>query len=159
MRSMRLYSHVRLIVVIVGALLAACAPPPKAVEPPPPDPTADASYGQAVRELAALGSEARALLAKGSDDAAAAVITRGQPLIAKVLAAPHPTLAAMEAASDLDQLYGRMLLANKNYGWARLQFQKNRSRWVNWRPRTQETARRKKQAEIGLAECDRALAK
>ena len=87
------------------------------------------------------------------------MITRGQPLITKVLAAPHPTLAAMETASDLDQLYGRMLLANKNYGWERMQFQKNRSRWVNWRPQTEGTARRKKQAEAAIAECDRALAK
>jgi hypothetical protein len=149
----------RLSVVMLGALLAGCAPPPKAAEAPPPDPTADASYGQAVGELAALGREAGGLLAKGRNDAAAAVITKGQPLITKVLAAPHPTLAAMEAASDLDQLYGRMLLANKNYGWARLQFQKDRSRWVNWRPQTQETARRKKQAEAALAECDRALAR
>ena len=149
----------RLTVVIVGALLAGCAPPPKAVETPRPDPTTDASYAQAVGELAALASEAEGLLAKGKSDGAATVITRGQPLIPKVLAAPHPTLAAMEAASDLDQLYGRMLLANKNYGWARLQFQKNRSRWVNWRPQTKETARRKKQAEMALTECDQALAK
>ena len=149
----------RVIFAIVGVLLAGCAPAPKAVEMPRPDPTSDPSYGQAVEELAALAREAEGLLAQGTSDRAAALITKGQPLITRVLAAPHPTLAAMEAASDLDQLYGQMLLANKNYGWARLLFQKNRSRWVNWRPQTEETARRKKQAEASIAECDRALAR
>jgi hypothetical protein len=132
--------------------------PPKKVEAPAPDPTADASYGDAVAKIAGLARDAKTLLAAGKNDAAAAAITKGQPLITQVLAAPHPTLAALEAASDLDELYGRMLLANKNYGWARLVFQKNRSRWMNWRPQTDDTARRKKQAEAGISECDRAIA-
>jgi hypothetical protein len=139
--------------------LVGCAPAPKPVEAPRADPTAEASYGEAVAELAAMAQDAKKLMAAGKNDAAASVITKGQPLIAKVLEAPHPTLAAMEAASDLDQLYGRMLLANKNYGWARLLFQKNRSRWVHWRPQTEETARRMRDAEAGIAECDRAIAK
>ena len=45
----------------------------------------------------------------------------------------------METVSDLDQLYGQMLLANRNYGWARLVFQKNRARWKTWKPATSET--------------------
>ncbi len=65
----------------------------------------------------------------------------------------------MEAASDLDQLYGRMLFAEQNYGWARLQFQKNVARWRNWRPPTPETARRLKLAASAIAECDRQLSK
>src|ERR1035441_1397285 len=72
--------------------------------------------------------------------------TQGQPLSLRLLAAPRPTLAAMEAASDLDHLYAAMLLANKNYGWARLAFQKNVSRWKYWRPQTPDTARRLKAA-------------
>jgi hypothetical protein len=140
-------------------LLAACGETPKKVEAPPRDPTLDSSYGDAVAELAAAGREAKALIAAGKNDAAAAVITHGQPLIATVLAAPHPTLAAMEAASDLDELYGQMLLANKNYGWARMLFQKNRSRWMHWTPQTDETARRRQQADAAIAECDRAIAK
>jgi hypothetical protein len=64
----------------------------------------------------------------------------------------------MEAASDLDQLYGRMLLANHHYGWARLLFQKNLARWKNWTPQTPETARRSKLAASAIAECDRRLA-
>jgi hypothetical protein len=146
-------------VAMAGVLLVACTPAPKTVEAPPLDPTASAAYGRAVDELAALAHEAERLLSQGKRDEAAAVISRAQPLITSVLAAPHPRLAAMEAASDLDNLYGRMLLANKNYGWARLLFQKNRSRWVHWRPQTEATARRKKQAEMAIAECDRALAR
>ena len=140
-------------------MLAACGEAPKKVEAPPPDPTLDASYGQTVAELAAAAREAKALRAAGKNDAAAAVITKAQPQIAAVLAAPHPTLAAMEAASDLDDLYGQMLLANKNYGWARMLFQKNRSRWIHWSPQTKDTARRLQQANAAIAECDRAIAK
>ncbi|HEY1495835.1 MAG TPA: hypothetical protein VGF49_14885 [Candidatus Solibacter sp.] len=146
-------------VMSCALLLAGCGEAPKKVEAPPRDPTIEASYGEAVAELAAAGRRAKALIAAGKNDAAAAVITHGQPLIATVLAAPHPTLAAMEAASDLDELYGQMLLANKNYGWARMLFQKNRSRWMHWTPQTEDTARRRKQADAAIAECDRAIAK
>ena len=47
----------------------------------------------------------------------------------------RPPLEAMEAAADNENLYAGMLLANKNFGWARLSYQKNVSRWKNWRPR------------------------
>jgi hypothetical protein len=65
-----------------------------------------------------------------------------------------------EAQSDfengkLDQLYGRMLLSNRHWGWARLQFQKNLSRWKHWTPQTADIERRIKEAEAGVAECDR----
>ena len=147
------------IALAIVLTLAACGEAPRKVEAPPPDPTLEASYGQAVAELAAAGREAKALRAAGKNDAASAVITKAQPQIAAVLAAPHPTLAAVEAASDLDELYGQMLLANKNYGWARMLFQKNRSRWMHWSPQTGDTARRLKQANEAIAECDRAIAK
>lgn len=75
----------------------------------------------------------------------------------RLLAVPRPTLAAMEAASDLDDLYGRMLLANRHYGWARLLFQKNLARWKNWNPQTEESGRRRKLAESRMAECDRGM--
>jgi hypothetical protein len=149
---------VRPVAVAILVLMAGCAEPPKKAEAPPPDPTLDAAYGESVAELAGLAHDAKTLIAAGKSDAAAAAITKGQPIIARVLAAPHPTLAAMEAASDLDELYGRMLLGNKNYGWARMTYQKNRSRWMHWQPQTAETERRKKQAETGIAECDRGLA-
>jgi len=74
--------------------------------------------------------------------------------MARVLAAQHPTLGAMEAASDLDQLYGQMLFANHNYGWARLFFQKNTARWKLWKPQTPETLQRLKQAEDAIVQCD-----
>ena len=50
-----------------------------------------------------------------------------------------------------------MLLGNKNYGWARLAFQKNVSRWKLCKPRTPETERRLKLALDGIAECDRRM--
>jgi hypothetical protein len=138
------------------ALLTGCAPPP----PPPAavrDKTKDAWYAQTVERLAAMDREAEGLVQSGKRDTAAAVIQRAEPLMNKVLAVPRPTLAATVAASDLDQLYGRMLLENRHYGWARLEFQKNLSRWKHWQPRTADAERRLAQARAAIAECDRHL--
>jgi hypothetical protein len=148
---------VRLLVIVASALLTACAPAPRPAEAPTADPTAESWYGQTVEQLAALNRQAESLLRKGPSDEAGAILTEGQPLMNRLLAVPRPTLAAMEAASDLDDLYGRMLLANKQYGWARIQFQKNVARWRSWKPETPETARRRKAAEAGIGECDRHL--
>ncbi len=105
-----------------------------------------------------MNRQAQTLLAAGKSDEAAALITMAEPLENRLLAAPQPTLAAMEAASDRDDLYGRMLLANHNYGWARMTFQKNAVRWKIWKPQTAETVRRRKLAESAMDECDRLMA-
>jgi hypothetical protein len=65
----------------------------------------------------------------------------------------------MEASSDLDDLYGRMLLSNKHYVWAQTFFQKNSARWKYWQPQTPDTDRRLKQAQAAIAECDRGMMK
>lgn len=135
--------------------LAACESAPTAT---PRDATKEAWYGQAVEELTALNRDAESAFASGKPDQAAALIEKGQPLMARVLTAAQPTLEATVAASDLDQLYGRMLLKNRHYGWARLLFQKNLARWKHWQPRTPDTARRQQQAEDAIAECDRHIA-
>ena len=147
----------RCAVALLVVLLAGCSAPPPAREAPKPDPTKDADYGAAVEQLNAINREAADLLKRGRSDDAAAAITRGQPVQARLLAAPQPTLAAMEAASDLDDLYARMLLANHHDGWARLFYQKKVTRWKTWKPPTEETALRLKQAQAGIAECDRRL--
>jgi hypothetical protein len=110
-----------------------------------------------VEQLAARNREAESLLKNGKPDAAAALIQSGEQLASRLLSVPRPTLAAMEGASDLDELYGRMLLSNRNYGWARLFFQKNLVRWKNWRPQTPDTASRLKEAQSEIAECDRRI--
>ena len=138
-------------------LLAGCARAPTPAPKVAADPVAETWYGPMTAELAAMNREAEGLLRDGKGDRAAAVITKGQALVSRLLAAPRPTLGAMEAASDLDQLYGGMLLGNRNYGWARLAFQKNVSRWTNWRPRTPEAARRLKLARDGIAQCDKRM--
>ncbi len=139
-------------------LLAGCAPPPAPVaQQAKPDPTTEAWYAQTVQQLASMNLQAAKLLESGKADEAAAIITSGQPMAARILAPARPTLAAMEAASDLDQLYGRMLLANRHYGWARLTFQKNLIRWKTWKPQTPDTLRRLKLAQSAIAECDRQL--
>jgi len=144
----------RLLPAVAAVLLIGCAPAP----PPVQTTTAGASdepwYRPAVEQLTALNRDAERAFQAGKFDDASALILKGEPLANRVVAVPRPTLAALEAASDLDQLYGRMLLMNRNYGWARLQFQKNRARWKTWQPQTAETARRLKLAEDGIAECD-----
>lgn len=138
-------------------LLAGCAAPPPRAEHPKPDPAREAWYGQAAGQLAALNQQAEALLKRGRAEDAAAAIAEGQPLQARLLAAPRPTLGAMEAVSDLDDLYARVLLSNRRDGWARMLYQKNLARWKNWTPPTADTMRRLRQAEAGMAECDRRL--
>jgi hypothetical protein len=127
------------------------------VAKPAVDPTTESWYPEAIAKLAGMNREALKLFESGKADRAAEIVTGAQPLEARLLAPAHPTLAAMEAASDLDQLYGRMLLANRHYGWARLTFQKNVMRWKNWRPRTPDGARRLEEAQSAVAECDRGL--
>jgi hypothetical protein len=128
------------------------------VEKPRPDPATEDWYGESVQELTELNRRAAALFQGGKVDEAAAVVTKGQPLADRLLQAPRPTLAAMEAASDLDDVYGRILLANHNAGWARLVFQKNVVRWKGWKPQTPDAQRRLKKANAAIADCDRAIA-
>jgi hypothetical protein len=118
----------------------------------------EAWYGQAVGELTGLNREAEARFRAGKQDDAGALVARGQEVEKRLLAVPRPTLEAMQAASDLDDLYGRILIANKNVGWARLVYQKNVIRWNNWKPKSPDTERRKQQAQAGIEECDRRIA-
>jgi hypothetical protein len=137
-------------------ILANCAPaPPPPVAQPKPDPTSQPEYALTVKRLAAMTREAETLLRSGKPDEAAAIVTKAQPQQSILLAAPQPTLAAMEAVSDLDQLYGRMLLRNGHNEWARTFFQKNLVRWKHWKPQTPETVRRFEMARAAIADCDR----
>jgi hypothetical protein len=145
------FSLRQLFLVLACMALAACESAPA----PPRDATKEPWYAQSVRELTALDREAEAAFAVGKADQAAALIEKGQPLMARILTAGQPTLEAAIAASDSDQLYGRMLLSNRHYGWARLLFQKNLARWKHWQPSTPDTTRRLQQAVDAIAECDR----
>jgi hypothetical protein len=144
-----------LAISILAAALAACSPnPPRAVHPAP-DPVKEAWYGETVDQVAGMAREAETSLSHGAADQAAATVTKGQPLIHRLLSVPRPTLPAMEAVSDLDQIYGQMLLGNRHYVWARVLFQKNVTRWTLWQPQTPDTLRRLQIARAALAECDR----
>jgi hypothetical protein len=145
--------------IAVIAVLAGCgpAPTPKQAVVERHDETKDAAYIKAVEQLGKMNREAQAAYHAGKSDEAAKIMEQEKPLVSRVLAAPKPSLEAVEAASDLDQLYGTMLLANRHYGWARILFQGNLARWKHWRPETPESVRRLKEAEQGIAECDRHL--
>ena len=144
----------RFLALVSVTMITGCAPAPA----PDRNPTAEAWYGQTVEQLAALNREAESSFENHQPDRAAALIEKGEPLVKRLLSVSRPTLPAVEAASDLDHLSGRMLLSNRHYGYARLLFQKNLSRWKHWQPATPHTARRLKQAKSAIAECDRHMA-
>jgi hypothetical protein len=128
------------------------------VAPVASDPTKEPWYGTTVGELAAVNRAAENAFQNHKPDQAAALIEEGQPLMKRVLNVRQPTLAAAEAASDLNDLYGRMLFSNRHYEWAEILFQQNRSRWKNWPTPSPETARYLKQAEAAIEDCDRHIA-
>ena len=140
--------------MVIG-FLAGCGSAPTPAPPVAVNESMNIRYGDRVLQLQAINREARALVKAGKSDLASDLIQKGESLIPELLSVPRPTLPAMEAASDLDDLYGRMFLTNHHWGWARLMFQKNLSRWNSWRPVTPETARRLQEARDAIAECDR----
>lgn len=125
---------------------------------PKADVTQERWYGETVAQLQQLTREAETAYAANDQDKAAALITQGGPLSTRLMAATRPTEPAAAAATDLDDLYGRMLLGNRHYGWARMLFQKNQARWRHWEPPTPQTQARLKKAEAAIAECDRRIA-
>jgi hypothetical protein len=143
--------------MLAGVLAECGAPKPKPIEQAKIDPVSQSWYAPAAAELAGMSRRAEDLFRAGKFADAGAVVTKAQPIEARLLAAPRPTLEAMEAASDLDDVYGRMLARDGRMGWARDVFQKNVVRWRVWRPRTEETERRMKQAAESVAECDRRM--
>jgi hypothetical protein len=142
--------------LLLSAIICACGPAP-APQQTQSDPTAEKWYGQAVDELTAMNRQAKDLVKAGKADDAAALITKGEPISKRLLSVTQPTLRATIAASDLDELYGQMLFSNRNYGWARLLFQKNLVRWKYWKPQTPDSDGRLKQAQDEIAECDRRI--
>ena len=135
------------------ALLTACAPAPQ--QAPKVDPTSEAWYGPMVQRLAQIDVDAAVLAQSNRLQDAAVLVTSGQAMQIRLLSAPRPTLEAMQAIADLDQVYGHMLIANGFFGEARMLFQKNVTRWRTWKPQTPDTQNRLKLANDGIAECDK----
>ena len=143
--------------LISAFFLTSCAPPPPPQPVPHPDPTKESWYAPATAKITELAQNAQSAFKRGDQDKAAALIEEAKPITTRLLLAPHPTLAAVEAASDLDELYGEMLFTNHNYGWARMFFQKNTARWKLWTPQTPDTAQRLKLAQDAIDRCDKAM--
>lgn len=140
--------------IAAALLLSACGPSPEAKEVRK-DPTTEAWYADTLKQLNDMNVKAADLFHAGRKDDASAVILKAEPLSNKLLGVTQPTFAAMAAASDLDDLYGQMLLSNHNYGWARMFFQKNLARWKHWTPRTDQTIDRERHAQQEIADCDK----
>lgn len=148
-----------LFLAAVWVALCGCgsSPHPAARQAPPPDPTTEDWFLRDAKELADLAAQAVRAERAGKADEAAAAIERAQPIQNRLLAVPRPGLAVLQAASDLDHLYGMALLKKGHHGWARLLFQKNQVRWKTWQPQTEDSERRLREARAAIAECDRRL--
>jgi hypothetical protein len=142
-------------VLLTAALLTACGPATPTAKAPKVDPTTEAWYAQSTEKLTNMDRAAEQYFQAGRSQEAAAIVSSAQSLQSRLLAAPRPTLAAMEAIADLDRIYGRMLVSNGYFGEARLLFQKNVTRWKTWKPQTPETERRLQEANSDIAECDK----
>jgi len=145
--------------LISGTLLVciACTKPAVPAKIETHDPTSDAWYRTATEQLASLSRSANDAYGQGQADAASKLVEQGETVAARLLAVPRPSLPAALAASDLDDLYGRMLFKNRHYGWARLQFQKNLARWRHWQPHTADTEQRLRAAQSAIDNCDRKI--
>jgi hypothetical protein len=141
--------------LIAAALLAGCGPSSPSAQAPTADPATDSGYVQSTARLTEMDRAAEKLFQAGRTQEAAAIVTRGEALQTRLLAAPRPTLEAMEAVADLDRIYAKLLISNGYFGESRLLFQKNITRWKTWKPQTAETERRLKEANSDIAECDR----
>lgn len=150
-------SVVRCALLLIAAGLVACSSGTAPEARKQADPTSEKWYGETLSELSAINRQALDSFHSGKADEASALILKGEPLSKRLISVPKPSLAAAEAASDLDRLYGQMLYSNKNYGWARLLFQKNLARWKYWTPQTPETLGRLKEAQSEIAQCDRVI--
>ena len=144
-----------LLTLTAAGLLAGCGPSAPTAQAPKSDPTTEAWYADGTKRLTSMDRAAEQLFQAGRKDDAAAIIQGGVSLQDRLLAAPRPTLEAMEAIADLDRVYGKMLVSNGYFGEARLLFQKNITRWKTWKPQTAETERRLKEANSDIAECDK----
>lgn len=137
--------------------LSACTLRDTPVLVPPADPMQNESYRDALAQLLKWNAEATAHWKKGEKDLAAAALKQAQPLAKELLDARRPPREAFEAVSDFDQLYAAVLLANGHTVWARQIYMTNAVRWRNWKPETEDTRRRRDEAEQGVAEADRKL--
>ena len=141
--------------LLAAALLAGCGPSAPAAKAPKVDPTTEAWYGEGTLRLANMDRAAEQYFQAGRSQEAAAIISGAQSLQSRLLAAPRPTLEAMEAIADLDRIYGKVLISNGYFGEARLLFQKNITRWKTWKPQNPETERRLQEANSDIAVCDK----
>src|SRR5580704_3036851 len=88
-------------------LLTGCGQPGPSAQPVAhADETKSAAYRETVAQLVAMNREAEADYKAGKSDLAAKIMEEEKPLVSRVLSPPQPSLEAVEAASDLDQLYG-----------------------------------------------------
>lgn len=146
----------KLLAAVFAALLVSCGPS-EAPRVARADPTKETWYAPGAQQLSRFNQQASALLAAGKDNDASAIITQTEGLAQRLISVPSPTYEATQAVADRTALYGQMLMKNRHYGWARMEFQKNVMRWKAWQPQTPETQAKLRDAEAQVAACDRQL--
>jgi hypothetical protein len=130
-------TRMRTLLVAARDVMVSCAaPPPPPAQKAAVDPGDGEWYAPAITELAGLNRESGVAIAGAASPTMRRENHEGAGVVGAAAVGCAPPLEAMEAAADNENLYAGMLLANKNFGWARLSYQKNVSRWKNWRPQT-----------------------
>lgn len=139
------------------ALLASCGgdrPPAK-----PAAPALDRVRQRA--QLAELESANRAAwdhYRQGNRTAAGDIVGRTDALSIGLMGGdPRPSIEIMRAVSDHDELYGRLLMANRHWGHARHILAKIENRWRLWQPQDDESRKRRADALVLMRECEQRM--
>lgn len=138
----------------LALLLAACGSPARA--PQAAAPKIDRAAQRArLAELENANRAARELFDKGDRAAAGEIVGRTEAMaIALIGGDPSPSIEIMRAVSDHDELYGRLLMANRHWGHARHILAKIENRWRLWQPQDDESRKRRSGAITLMRECE-----
>jgi hypothetical protein len=143
--------------LLLTLIFAGCGKmaPPRAVT----EAEAGDTYRKALSDLQRLNAEAAEFRKAKNLNAASDRITEGIVPAKILLAVREPSLAALEAVSDHDQMWAEMLMENRHFGHARQMWATEVARWKNYPNPAPSIQARLARAQKGIADCDRQLFK
>lgn len=141
----------------LALLLASCGSPAR--PPQAAAPKIDRAAQRArLAELENANRAARELFDKGDRTAAGDIVGRTDAMaIALIGGDPSPSIEILRAVSDHDELYGRLLMANRHWGHARHILAKIENRWRLWQPQDDESRQRRAGALALMLECEKRM--